>query len=74
MLRKVHTMSDYSATPRPARLLIPRPRPSGDPKPTEDDCAGCPADHAGTVNGEAVVWHLIGCTDDDCEYEAQGVS
>jgi hypothetical protein len=65
-------MSDYSARPRPARLLIPRPRLSGDVTPSEADCSDCPPDHAGTVNGEAVVWHLIGCTDDDCEYEAQG--
>lgn len=66
-------MSEYSGKPRPARLFIPRDRPSDDATPTESDCAGCPADHPGTVNGQAVVWHLISCTDDDCEYEAQGV-
>jgi hypothetical protein len=66
-------MSDYSGKLRPARLLIPRTRPSGGATPSEADCSDCPADHAGTVNGEAVVWHLIGCTDDDCEYEAQAL-
>lgn len=66
-------MPDYTAGPRPARLLIPRTSPSGDATPSEADCSDCPSDHAGTVNGQAVVWHLIGCTDDDCEYEAQGV-
>ncbi|MGP4056876.1 hypothetical protein ACTWP6_18985 [Mycobacterium sp. 4D054] len=66
-------MSEYPQKPRPARLLIPRTRTGGDVMPSEADCSDCPADHAGTVNGQAVVWHLIGCTEDDCEYEAQGV-
>jgi len=38
-------------------------------------CDGCPNSHYGTLSdGSVVVWTFIGCTEDECLYEAQGVS
>jgi hypothetical protein len=63
---------------RAPRLVLPRTRvtaPGGlQLRQAETDCAGCPPNHPGVVQGQAVIWTLINCTETDCEYEAQGIA
>ena len=63
---------------RAPKLVLPRTRvtaPGGlRPRQAQDDCAGCPPSHPGVVQGQAVMWTLISCTETDCEYEAQGIA
>ena len=61
---------------RAPKLVLPRVTARGglQPRQAETNCDGCPPSHPGVVQGQAVMWTLINCTDTDCEYEAQGIA